>query len=124
MAKVEDRTIDVAGGTILARIYWPKGAPKAIVDFMHGGGFTIGSASSLMPPAVILRKIRNASWSRSTIGSGQNIASLRQWTMHMPLCDGSMPAGTKSRGGDLPLIVAGDSAGAVPLGGAVFAGAR
>ena len=42
MQSVEDRTIDVAGGTIRARCYRPEGNVLGLIVYFHGGGWTIG----------------------------------------------------------------------------------
>ena len=44
VGKVEDRSIKSAGGTILIRIYWPKGdGPFPIMLYIHGGGWVIAN---------------------------------------------------------------------------------
>lgn len=48
VAKVQNRTIPGAAGSLPARIYTPKGgkAPYPVVLYFHGGGFVIGSNDS------------------------------------------------------------------------------
>lgn len=42
-ARVENRTIEGAGGPLALRIYWPEGeGPFPVTQFMHGGGFVVG----------------------------------------------------------------------------------
>jgi acetyl esterase len=44
VAKVEDRSITGAAGSIPARIYWPNGSgPFPIVLYIHGGGWVIAN---------------------------------------------------------------------------------
>jgi acetyl esterase len=113
MAKVEDRMINVAGGTIAARIYWPKGKPKAIIDFMHGGGFTIGSVDQSDTACrhfagntdcvVVSIDYRLAPEHPFPTAVDDCVAALR-WIDSKK---------QELVGDNLPLIVAGDSAGAV-----------
>ena len=42
MARVEDTTIPVDGGSIAARILVPTGAPRGVLIYYHGGGWVIG----------------------------------------------------------------------------------
>jgi len=46
MERVDDLQIETAGGLMPARVYRPKGARRAIVLFIHGGGWTFGSVQS------------------------------------------------------------------------------
>ncbi|MDG2004633.1 MAG: alpha/beta hydrolase [Novosphingobium sp.] len=43
MEQVEDFSIAVAGGTIALRHYRPTARPMAIIMWLHGGGFALGS---------------------------------------------------------------------------------
>jgi acetyl esterase len=46
MLRVEDFDIAVDGGTIKLRLYVPTENPIALIDFMHGGGWTFGSINT------------------------------------------------------------------------------
>jgi len=46
LARVEDIMIDTRLGSLPARLYVPIGSPAGIILYVHGGGWTIGSIAS------------------------------------------------------------------------------
>jgi acetyl esterase len=113
VANVQDREIEVAGGTIRLRVYQPEGEPQAIIEFMHGGGWTIGSIKQSDAACrhfarntrciVVSVDYRLAPEHPFPTAVDDCFAALQWIAFHKPELAGER---------DLPLIVAGDSAGA------------
>lgn len=113
MARIDDYEIDVEGGKIALRAYVPEGKPRAIIDFMHGGGWTIGS---------ILQSDTNCRFIAANTNSIVVSVEYRLAPEHpFPTAVNDAYAALQwidankakiSGDADLPLILQGDSAGA------------
>jgi acetyl esterase len=112
MARVEDHQIDSTGGAFPVRVLVPGGSPRAVIVYHHGGGWVIGGidqweafARTLAERsgcAVVLTGYRLAPEHRHPAAVDDAWAALRWADAH----SGDI-AGRR-----VPLIVAGDSAGA------------
>lgn len=113
MARVEDFEIEVQGGSITLRLYAPHGEPLAIIDFMHGGGWTMGG---LAQSDTACRHIAKAT--RSLVVSVEyRLAPEHPFPTAVDDAYAALEWIDASRArlsapADLPLFVAGDSAGA------------
>lgn len=106
MARTEDATLAVAGGEILLRVLVPAGEPRAVLLFIHGGGWVIGSAgeseglgrriAARARAIVVLADYRLAPEHRFPAPVEDCVAAL-DWTA--------------ARFAGLPVFVGGDSAG-------------
>src|SRR5262245_1136405 len=112
MARVEDTTIPVEGGEIKARVLVPTDNPRAVFIYYHGGGWVIGGnldefdtpgpkLAARTNSAVVLVDYRLAPEYRYPVAVDDSYAAL-EW-VHAHLQD--------IAGGDVPIIVGGDSAG-------------
>lgn len=112
MERVEDHRVPVEGGDILVRLYHPVAEPPAIIVWAHGGGYALGSVDESDNFARALAQ-----------ETGCAIASVdyRLAPEHkFPTAVNDMLAATRwvadrraeLAGADVPLFVAGDSAGA------------
>lgn len=112
LARVEDLAMATPAGSLPARLYVPTGMPVAIVLYMHGGGWTIGSIASSD------HTVRRLAQSTSCIvvsidyrlapehpfpAAIEDAMHALRWTAQQR---------TEIAGRPMPLIVAGDSAGA------------
>ena len=112
MVSVQDLQIPTRSGLIQARLFIPKEQPAGVVVYLHGGGWVVGglddfdtlarNIANRTDCAVLLVDYRLAPEFSFPAGLEDAEDSLR-WA------DGLWPQFSKSR---LPLIVAGDSAGA------------
>lgn len=108
MARVEDRDAD----GVPVRLYIPHGSPRAVIAFMHGGGWTTGSIAqtdalaralaAILSSAVFSVDYRHAP-EHSFPGAADDALTAARW-----IAENSV----KLVGNDLPLILMGDSAGA------------
>jgi acetyl esterase/lipase len=112
MARVTDTMIPVEGGSIKARILVPPGSPRGVFIYYHGGGWVIGGnldefdtlgrkLAARTGCAVVLVDYRLAPEYRYPVAVDDSYAAL-EW-VHQNRAD--------IAGGDLPIIVGGDSAG-------------
>lgn len=112
MARVEDTTIAVDGGSIAARILVPTDSPRGVFVYYHGGGWVIGGnleefdtlgrkLAARTGCAVVLVDYRLAPEHRYPVAVDDSYAAL-EW-VHGHLGD--------IAGRDVPIIVGGDSAG-------------
>jgi acetyl esterase len=111
MARVEDTTIPVDGGTIRARILVPA-APRGVFVYYHGGGWVIGGGIDEFDTlgrrlaertrcAVVLVDYRLAPEHRYPVAVDDSYAALAWVHEHVAEIAGS----------DVPIVVGGDSAG-------------
>lgn len=108
---VSDHLIGVDGGTIGARLYLPEGPPAGLIVYYHGGGWTLGTLTdydgfarrlaSATGCAVLLSDYRLAPEHRFPVPVTDAVATL----------DWADAYRSKLGVEDVPLFVAGDSAG-------------
>jgi acetyl esterase len=112
MARVEDTTIPVVGGSIAARILVPTVAPRGVFIYFHGGGWVIGGNIDEFDTlgrklaagtgcAVVLVDYRLAPEHRYPVAADDSYAALEWTSAHVADIAGS----------EVPVIVGGDSAG-------------
>jgi acetyl esterase len=111
LARVEDATVPVSGGSVPVRILVPPGPPRAVIVYYHGGGWVLGSVdeSDLLGRtlaertgcAVVLVGYRLAPEYRYPTAIDDSQAALDWTAAHR----------TEIAGGPVPVVVAGDSAG-------------
>jgi acetyl esterase len=112
VARVEDHKIPVEGGEIEARVLVPEGTVRGVLIYYHGGGWVIGGdveefdvlgrkLAAATGCAVVLVNYRLAPEHRYPVAVDDSYAAL-EWV-----------AARRSEiaGADVPIIVAGDSAG-------------
>lgn len=109
--KVEDLVIPSDAGGMAARSYWPSERPRALLVYFHGGGWTIGSLdgwdaalrrlANVSGCAVLSVDYRLAPEARFPAAVDDALAALRWAGAHVE----------KLAGGEVPLMVGGDSAG-------------
>jgi acetyl esterase len=111
MHRVEDHEVPVPGGSIKIRLLVPFAQPRGVIVYYHGGGWVIGSIdewdtlarklAERTSAAVALVDYRLAPEHRYPVAADDCYAAL-EWV-----------AGRKAAiaGRDVPLVVAGDSAG-------------
>jgi len=112
MMSVEDHRVPVAGGEVPLRVFIPPQGARAVMVYLHGGGWVIGSIDWLdtmarklaerMSCAVALVGYRLAPEHRYPIAADDCYAAL-EWA-HRSLEE-------MTGRSDAPLVVAGDSAG-------------
>ncbi|MDZ4359822.1 MAG: alpha/beta hydrolase, partial [Variovorax sp.] len=109
--RTEDLVIPSDAGGMAARLYWPSAAPRALIVYFHGGGWTIGSLDGWDGA---LRRLANTSGC-AVLSVDYRLAPEAPFPAAV---DDALTAvkwaGTniaKLAGGNVPLIVAGDSAG-------------
>lgn len=112
MSRVEDHEVPVAGGTIPVRVLVPMQAVRGVVVYYHGGGWVIGEIGEFetlgrklaerSSCAVALAGYRLAPEHRYPTAVDDSYAALEWVAAHL----GEIAGRT-----DVPLIVAGDSAG-------------
>jgi acetyl esterase len=112
LARIEDLAIETPAGRIPARLYVPFGPPVAIILYMHGGGWTIGSIAS---SDYTVRKLAQAT-SCIVVSIDYRLAPEHPFpaAVEDAMCALLWAEQYRSRiaEGSTPLIVAGDSAGA------------
>jgi acetyl esterase len=112
MERVEDRMVPVEGGSIAARVLVPRGRPRGVLIYYHGGGWVIGGnldefdtlgrkLADRTRCAVVLVDYRLAPEHRYPIAVDDSYAAL-EWVNERI---------AEIAGANVPIIVAGDSAG-------------
>jgi acetyl esterase len=109
--RVEDIVIPSEAGGMAARCYWPHAQPRALIVYFHGGGWTIGSLDGW---DTALRRLANTSGS-AVLSVDYRLAPEARFPAAV---DDALTAVrwaganiAKLAGSEVPLIVAGDSAG-------------
>ena len=112
MGRVDDLQVAVAGGTIPVRVLVPAQGARGLIVYLHGGGWVIGSIDEYdtlarklaerTSCAVVLVEYRLAPEHRYPVAVDDCYAALEWAAEHRAEISGR---------GDVPLIVAGDSAG-------------
>ena len=111
MARVEDHTIEQADGSFRIRVLVPIESPAGVIVYYHGGGWVVGSIdesdtlgrklAERTSCAVVLVDYRLAPEHRYPVAVDDSYAALEWAAAHM----------NEIAGSEVPLIVAGDSAG-------------
>jgi acetyl esterase len=112
LARVEDVTIDTPARVVPGRLYVPAGVPVAIILYVHGGGWTIGSVAS--SDHTVRKLAQTTSCYVVSIdyrlapehpfpAAVEDVMHALQWTAQQR---------NQIAGRPIPLIVGGDSAGA------------
>jgi acetyl esterase len=111
LARAEDATVPVSGGSVPVRVLVPPGQPRAVIVYYHGGGWVLGSVdeSDLLGRtlaertgcAVVLVGYRLAPEYRYPTAVDDSQAALDWAVAHL----------TDIAGAPVPVVVAGDSAG-------------
>ena len=111
MERVEERTIQVQDGEVTLRVLAPIENPRGVLVYYHGGGWVTGSIDEYdtvgrklaerMSCAVVLAEYRLAPEHRYPTAVDDSYAALEWVGNHL----------SDIAGQDVPLIVAGDSAG-------------
>ena len=111
MARVEDHTIEQADGSFRIRVLVPIEPPAGVILYYHGGGWVVGSIdesdtlgrklAERTSCAVVLVDYRLAPEHRYPVAVDDSYAALEWAAAHMH----------EIAGREVPLIVAGDSAG-------------
>ena len=111
MARVEDHTIEQADGSFRIRVLVPIEPPAGVIVYYHGGGWVVGSIddsdtlgrklAERTSCAVVLVDYRLAPEHRYPVAVDDSYAALEWAAAHM----------NEIAGREVPLIVAGDSAG-------------
>ena len=111
MARVEEHAINVDDGTITLRVLEPNDHPPGVIVYYHGGGWVIGSIDETdamvrklaerTSCAVVNVEYRLAPEHRYPAAADDCYAALEWTAAHL----------REIAGGDVPLFVAGDSAG-------------
>lgn len=106
MARTDDVMLPVAGGEILVRVQVPAGTPRAVLLFIHGGGWVIGSVAE-----------SDGLCRRMAVGAGAIVVSVdyrmapeHRFPVAVDDCIAALDW-TAWQFPDLPLFVGGDSAG-------------
>ncbi|HWM22067.1 MAG TPA: alpha/beta hydrolase [Ilumatobacteraceae bacterium] len=112
MERVEDHEIPVEGGSIAARVLVPSATPRGVLIYYHGGGWVIGGnidefdalgrkLADRTRCAVVLVDYRLAPEHRYPVAVDDSYAALEWVNARL----------AEIAGADVPIIVAGDSAG-------------
>jgi acetyl esterase/lipase len=112
LARVEDVLIDTPAGPLPVRLYVPHSRPIALILYMHGGGWTIGSVAT--SDHTVRKLAQTASCAVASVdyrlapehpfpAAVEDAMEALSWTARQ---------NHNIAGGSVPLIVAGDSAGA------------
>lgn len=123
MAQIIDEQIPVVGGSILVRYYVPAGQKRALLAYLHGGGWVAGSVQNYDAANRMLAQLTQS------IVAAIDYRLAPEHPFPGPLDDCAtavswIAADAPARfGAELPLFVAGDSAGG-NLAGAVTMLAR
>ena len=111
MARVEEHTLEHEGGNVGLRVLVPIDPPEGVIVYYHGGGWVIGSIDEFdtmarklaerTSCAVVLVEYRLAPEHRYPVAVDDSYAALEWTAAHLQ----------EIAGGEVPLFVAGDSAG-------------
>ena len=112
LARVEDAVIDTPAGPLPVRLYVPQCRPIAVILYMHGGGWTIGSVAT--SDHTVRKLAQTASCAVVSVdyrlapehpfpAAVEDALQALSWTVRQK---------DDIAGAPVPLIVAGDSAGA------------
>ena len=111
MARVEEHTIERPDGSFQVRVLVPIEPPAGVIVYYHGGGWVVGSIdesdtlgrklAERTSCAVVLVDYRLAPEHRYPVAVDDSYAALEWTAAHID----------EIAGGDVPLFVAGDSAG-------------
>ena len=111
MSRSEDHTVDVEAGSIRVRVLAPMSPPAGVIVYYHGGGWVIGNIDEYhtlgtklaerTSCAVVLVDYRKAPEHRYPTAVDDSYAAL-EWVAERK---------AEIAGADVPLFVAGDSAG-------------
>lgn len=112
MARVEEHSVPVEGGSIQLRVLTPIETPAGVIVYYHGGGWVLGNIDEYdtigrklaerTSCAVVMVEYRLAPEHRYPVAVDDSWAALEWVAAHLEEVGGRQ---------DLPLIVAGDSAG-------------
>jgi acetyl esterase len=112
MAKVEDHKIPVEGTDIHARVLVPEGTVRGVFIYYHGGGWVIGG--DLDEFDVLGRKLAAAT-ACAVVLVDYRLAPEHRYPVAVDDCYAALEWVAAARsdiaGGDVPIIVGGDSAG-------------
>lgn len=111
MAAVEEHAVPVAGGEIALRLFRPHGEVRALILWAHGGGFCIGSNDEIENFCRLL-----AHESRCAVASIEyRLAPEHRFPAAVHDVEAAVLWASQRvarlAGGDVPVVVAGDSAG-------------
>ncbi len=111
MARTEDHTIDSGDGSFRVRVLVPIDDPQGVIVYYHGGGWVLGNIDEYhalgtklaerTSCAVVLVDYRKAPEHRYPVAVDDSYAALEWAAAHV----------SEIAGSDVPLFVAGDSAG-------------
>ena len=111
MARVEEHTLEREGGNVGLRVLVPIDPPEGVIVYYHGGGWVVGSIDEYdtmarklaerTSCAVVLVEYRLAPEHRYPVAVDDSYAALEWTAAHL----------WEIAGGEVPLFVAGDSAG-------------
>ena len=111
LAEVRDLEIDGAAGPIPARFYRPLGDPRGLILFYHGGGWVVGNLQS---HDKAVRALANRS-ECAVLAIEYRLAPEHVFPAGLEDCYAALQWADRHKRdlglGDLPLVVAGDSAG-------------
>ncbi len=111
LAEVRDLQVDGAAGPIAARFYRPLGDPRGLILFYHGGGWVVGNLQS---HDKAVRALANRSQC-AVLAVDYRLAPEHVFPAGLEDCYAALQWADGHRGdlglGDIPLAVAGDSAG-------------
>ena len=111
LAEVRDLEIDGAAGPIPARFYRPLGDPRGLILFYHGGGWVVGNLQS---HDKAVRALANRS-ECAVLAIEYRLAPEHVFPAGLEDCYAALQWADSHKGdlglGDVPLVVAGDSAG-------------
>ncbi len=111
MARVEEHAIDVGDGSIRLRVLVPNGHPAGVIVYYHGGGWVIGSIDE---SDTMVRKLAERT-SCAVVNVDYRLAPEHRYPTAADDCYAALEwTAAQMReiaGGEVPLIVAGDSAG-------------
>jgi len=111
LAEVRDLEIDGAAGPIPARFYRPLGDPRGLILFYHGGGWVVGNLQS---HDKAVRALANRS-ECAVLAIEYRLAPEHVFPAGLEDCYAALQWADRHKGdlglGDVPLVVAGDSAG-------------
>ena len=111
LAEVRDLEIDGAAGPIPARFYRPLGDPRGLILFYHGGGWVVGNLQS---HDKAVRALANRS-ECAVLAIEYRLAPEHVFPAGLEDCYAALQWADRHKSdlglGDVPLVVAGDSAG-------------
>jgi acetyl esterase len=111
MASVGEHRVPVKGGEIALRVFRPQGPARALILWAHGGGFCIGSNDEIENFCRLL-----AQTSQCAVGSIEyRLAPEHKFPVAVQDVEAAVLWATarvaQLAGGDVPVVLAGDSAG-------------